>query len=527
MDDMKYRRPLNTRRGFQSRTGRFRSAVLAPTMAVAVEGDEGGLLQQSLSFELDPIAGRMITPMYMEVVSVFVPVQDIDRIKDPNAQYAGVTEVVRQKLLTGAPLFNLEPEGEISRRCKVNPRSISGVKQVNECVRLAYNCAVNFLRRRRYDRAAQLPHTNAALAPAIVSQTVLQLLNGVLDPDDRVNGQVSLNLGNVLLPVEGIGYSPASISSANVSARETGQTADQVYAQATIIHASSNSANHVIIERDTATNQPLVFARLNSTVGNLSLDDFHNAQTADRLVREMRAILEEYPQFGEEYILRWAHGLKIENAHQPWVLAERRIEVGREMVAATDSTGVLADTMRTDSMGRVEWTVPIPRTELGGVIITMAALKPDETIAAMPHPFLTQPWVAQNFVADEMMLDPVPVQVRSMDSDCLQANENNVLFYIGHNALRRNIVDYGLSRQLNPATVANKTAVWQYALPVGVTPDNINYPANFPQTPFVDTNAEVVTYTMTSTFTMQTPRIFGPTPVEEMPIINAETLLTN
>ena len=94
-----------------------------------------------------------------------MPLQALDAIKDPQAAYAGMTEVVREKLLSGTPVMGLENEGEISKRSAVKPRSISGQKKVNEAVRLAYNCAINMLRQRAYFRSTLLAHTNTAIAP--------------------------------------------------------------------------------------------------------------------------------------------------------------------------------------------------------------------------------------------------------------------------------------------------------------------------------------------------------------------------
>lgn len=531
MEMQRFQEARSVRREFRSRTGRFRAGVLAPVMAVRVEPSEGGMLTQNIAFELDPIAGRMITPMYMEMVAVFVPVQAIDAIKDPAFQYAGMTEVVRQKLLTGASLFALEAEGEISKRCKVNPRSIGGVKMVSEAVRLGHNAAVNFLRTRRYDKATKVLHSNTAVTPAIVTQTVLDLLNGVLDPDDRINGAVTLtpNPINILLPVEGIGVNTANTQvPAAGTAREAGGTGTTAY-PLSVGTATASTAVIRTTGTTAATARADVYARLNGTFGGgtISLDDLHNAETADRLVREMRSILEEHPQEGEEMIARWAHGLKVEDARTPWIISEQRREVGRQVVNATDSAGVTNDTMRTDSAGVMSFTMPVPTTELGGIIYTFCMFKPDETLAQQPHPNLSDTWVLRNHVADQMMLDPVAVLNRQLDSEIATGLETNVAFYTGYNALLQNYIDYGLSRQLNPTTVANKTAVWQYALPLSVSPSGILYPASLPQTPFLDQLAEVVTYTITSQVRLNTPIVFGPTPVEQMAIIDTATLLTN
>lgn len=61
----------------ESRTiaGRFRGGKLAPVMAVGFKGNEGGMLSQTAIIELDPVAGRLITPVTGQMFAVYVPVQ--------------------------------------------------------------------------------------------------------------------------------------------------------------------------------------------------------------------------------------------------------------------------------------------------------------------------------------------------------------------------------------------------------------------------------------------------------------------
>jgi hypothetical protein len=510
---MNYQTTRDTRREARTLVGRFRGGKLAPVMATAVRGNEGGMLSQSVMLELDPIAGRMITPIKGEMMAVFVPVQAIDAIKDPNAAYPGMTEVIREKLLSGNPLFGLENEGEISKRCGVNPRSIGGVKRVNEMVRLAHNAAVNYLRQRKYDKASLLSSANTAVTPAIISQTVLDRLNGVLDPDDRINGAVQLDLPSLQLPVTGISRS-GSTTAASVPA-QIAHFGNQVTVGA--------NGNNLFFAMNNL--QPQIFAQLNGqTAGNVSLTDFYNAEKMDALTRTMREIVDANPEYGEEMVLRWAHGLNVDNAKVPFVIAEKSMMFGRSIVGATDTAGINGDVMRSDMMLEMSFSVPVPKTELGGIIITFACLKPDETLSGQPHPFLSDVWGAENFVADELALDPVPVTIRELDADCTSAQETTVAFYTGHNQLKATYVDYGLNRHLNPTTVANKTALWQIKVPMSVTPDSILYPENLDHYPFADANAEVCTYTITSQTVVQTPMIIGPTPVEALAVINSENL---
>lgn len=515
---MNYQTPRNTRRESRTLVGRVRGGKLAPAMAVAVRGNEGGLLSQSITMELDPIAGRMITPIMGEVTSVFVPVQAIDAIKDPDAAYAGMTEVLRDKLLSGSPLFGLENESEISKRCGVNPRSISGVKKVNEMVRLAHNAAVNYLRLRKYTYATLLEHDNTAVTPAILGQTVLDRLNGVLDPDDRINGKVQLDLPDLQLPVTGIGIGDNANAVAVEGSPQTGTLWSHGQAPA---KTRGNTAAYLATTGGLAE----VYAQLNGVeAGGVSLTDFYNAEMMDRRTRTMREIVDNNPEYGEEMVLRWAHGLSVDPGRNPFVIAHQQRMFGQSMVGATDTSGVEQDVRRSDMLLSTQFTVPVPRTELGGIIITFVVLKPDETLSAQPHPILSDVWGLDNFVADELALDPVPVTVRELDADCDASDEATVAFYTGLNALKQTYIHYGLARQLDPDTIENKTAVWQLEIPMSVTPENILYPGDLDHYPFADQLAEVCTYTISSNLVLQTPMIFGPTPVEELAIIEQEDI---
>jgi len=524
---MDFKNARNVRREARTLVGRTRGGKLAPIMATPVRGNEGGMLSQNVTMELDPIMGRMITPITAEMTAVFVPVQAIDAIKAPDAAYAGMTEVLREKLLSGNPLFGLETEGEISKRCGVNPRSVGGVKKVNEMVRLAHNAAVNYLRQRKYHKATILPHTNTAITPALIAQTVLDRLNGVLDPDDRINGAFNFELPAITLPaqkapVKGIGWS-ATPQAYGSSFLEAGGTT--AYGRRVLRWEEAAWA-----EDPARPGYPGIFAQLNQSVipggqtSSVSLTDIYNAEKADALTRTMRTIMDENPEYGEEMILRWAHGLMVDAGKVPFVIAEKTQVFGRNIVGATDTAGIQAETIRSDMMLQMGFSVPLPKTELGGIVITFISVKPDETLSGQPHPFLSDVWGLDNFVADEMALDPVPVTIRELDANCTSAQESTVALYTGHNQLKATYVDYGLNRHLDPTTVANKTALWQIKVPMSVTPDSILYPDTLDHYPFADQLAEVVTYTIASQAVVQTPMHIGPTPVETLAIINQETL---
>lgn len=524
----KYQEPRNTRREVITIVDRFRAGVLAPVRAIPVEGSESGILSGSVILELDPIAGNMITQVIGEMVAVFAPAQAIDAIKDPTAAYAGMTEVIREKLLAGV-LFDLETEGEISMRCGINPQSISGVKRVCSNIRLAHNVAVNFLRQRKYVKATLLLHSNTAITPALISQTVLDRLNGVLDPEDRVNGMVNFDTGTITAPVHAgtvLGLTGVFLKDQMNADGSGGQIGyDNMYSGTS---AGSGTSSDLVVPRASLTTAvsnvgavlPPLSANLSGlNIGSVSLTDFYNAETQDRIVRALRTIVDDNPEHGEEIALRWAHGLSVDGGKVPYVIYQDSQTFGKDIVPAMDTAGVVAETIRSDMKCVMQFSVAVPKTELGGVIILFACVKPDETLKSQPHPIASKPWGANNFVADELALDPVPVTGRELYSDIAAGSESTVMFYTGLNALKQNYVTYGLSRRLNPATVANKTAIWQLEVPMSVTPDSVLYPALLNQYPFADQNAEVVTATTTHSLVFKTPTIYGPTPVEELAII--------
>lgn len=514
---MNYQSPTRMRREALTLAGRFRSGKLVPVMAVPVRPNEGGLVSQSITLELDPIMGRMITPISAEFTAVFVPVQAIDAILDPLAAYAGMTEVIREKFLSGNPLFGLEGETEISKRCGVNPVSIAGVKQVCSITRLAHNAAVNHLRLKKYNKATKIAHGNTGVTPALLSSTILERLNGVLDPDDRINGAVELQMPNMELPVNGITYHDGTSAAAgNYTESDSG---------AVRTGAINMKPAFVFTNEVNGTDFPKVVAELNGQVaGNVSLSDFYAAEKMDRLTRVMRRIADENPEYGEEMVLRWAFGLSVDAGRLPFVVGQQSRIFGRDIVDAMDSAGVEAETIRSDMDLALSLTFPVPRTELGGMIITFATVKPDETISSMPHPILSDVWGADNMVADEMAVDPVPVTFRNLDSACPAPQESTIAMYTGLNSLKQSYIHYGFNRLVDPTTVESKTSVWQLNLPMSLTPDNILYPDILEQYPFADQLAEICRYTITSVATIKTPMQFGPTPVEQLAIIGAENI---
>lgn len=493
----------NARREYRSVTSRIRGGELHPVKAHRVLGNESGMLKEEIFFDFDPVAGRIITPVGCEIVSVFVPLQAMDLLANPDEPLAGSSDAVRQKLLSGVPILGLEEESELSMASGVTPRSINGSKMVSVGVRLAHNCAVNFLRRRKYVSAKQVLAESTAITPALIGETILDRMNAVLDPEDRINGSVNFE-GQA--PIRGVYVNNSTTGPAyDVN---TGEVATGVRKFALFGTDDDTVVTDGIHQ---------VFADLGGVGANISLTDFYQAERMDELVRQARKMVDANPEYGETMVAEWAHGLSVDPGKQPFVLYSKRIDANKLERLATDGNNL--DESQTDMTANITFTVPLPRTEFGGMIMTFASVKPDETLSSQPHPTLTEEWVPMNHVADELAIDPVPVTFRELDADVLQADEGTTAFYMGNNHLYKSYINYGYSRELDRSTVARKTAVWQLEIPMSVTPESVVYPATLDHYPWVDFAGDIVTLTSQSWLNLKTPIIFGPSPVEELAAI--------
>ena len=511
--------------------GNMKCGRLTPVMAVPVEPSEFGVLNQTIRVELDPVIGRLVTPIFARLTAVFVPTQAIHALKNAPANTAGLTEIMRQELLTLAPMFVLEADGEIAKRCEVIPVMIGGVAKTSERTRLSHAAAVNALRQRLYDKASLVDKTLATITPALLSSTALQRMRGVLDPDDHINGKVPLTLASMNIPVDGIyTYGSTVVEAAGTAVRGTQASFDgttTVAGGALVTEASADTGAagmRVKVTGNTTTSRPDVWARFTGGAASMSLEQLYSAQKMDELTGIFRQILEDDPINGEKQILRLCYGFNLDEDRNPVVLAQREVQIAGDIVAATDTAGVSNETRRTDLGGELGFSVVVPKTEMGGMVITFLEVKPDEVMTSQPHPILSEPFVARNYAAAEMDLLPVPVLMRQLDSAVSLGNETVVAMYTGAEEIKRRYNHYGLSRNVNPTTLGNKSVMWNFPIPLSVTPENILYPAVFDAPIFAFPTSEIVTYFIESVPSFATPIIFGPSPVETIAALTTNDL---
>ena len=195
----------------QAHQSTMRGGKLMPVAAVPFHPGEGGVISQTVSTEMKPIAGRLVSDIIMQVVVVFVPALAIDKALNADPLRAGNAEHFRANLADGNSVFPLAAENVLTQRMGIEPIRIAGQLRTSIASTVAHNIAVNFLRRRIYHAATEVSLMQTSVTPALLSSTVLDRFNAVLVPEDRINGAVTLE-GEI--PITGIGFRAGSVGTA-------------------------------------------------------------------------------------------------------------------------------------------------------------------------------------------------------------------------------------------------------------------------------------------------------------------------
>lgn len=520
---MRFDKARSQRRESWMVPGQTRLGKMVPVGIAAFLPGESGVLRQAVDVELEPIAGRLITDISAKVTTVAVPIPAIYWHQHQQDEHADNVEMLRKRMIAGEDIFPLEEESDISKLLRIPPRSVGGQPRVSMVARAAYNAAAEFLRKEKYRDAEPVEPVNGGILPALVSWSVMERMNGVLDPEDNLNGNVSLT-GSA--PVVGFGVRVSTMpdTETNVSVRESDGTQRSMTSWKVTDPADTDggAGAQFFVEQqmDGVDRYPNVRAVLNGST-SLSVKQFYQAQRLDELTRFLNAVVYNNPQHGADLVARIVHGVNIENGRMPFKVFEREVALNRGMKSAMD--GASLDMEQTNTYGRIDYTTIIPRHDLGMVVITLLEVKPQEAIESQPHPVLTKPWTLHNHAMDTMAVDPVPVygaDLAAHGTPGLAGNEGNVAFYVGNNHILRDYMNAGWNYTIDPSTVDAKSAMCQYALPTSVNPQSILYPVDDTgfHYPFADNgpSAKPANYACRTQVNIATPYQWGPTPLEEL-----------
>ena len=478
-------------------------AVKAHPLAIcAFRPDEGGTVSTNLNVTLAPVSGFMRSKSYVDVKQIFVPYQAIEKLELDTQDDAGVTEMTRRRLMNGEGI-GLETEGEITKAAFVHGRNVSDVPKVTKTARLAYIAAVNHLRKVAYFNATMLTKTATAIQPATLTANILERFDGVLEPENLVDGAISLT-GE--LPVRGIGIS----NSGNAPGSES--TYSAVWTDGDGSYTSKTARYGASTMLETVSGVPTASADL-SGVGEITLRDMMKSKKLDALIRSFAGMIKTDPIHGESAVERALYGISVDFDDDCHVMYDRVHELSAQHTRPTDGASI------NDVSAHFElnesFATLVPRSELGGQLVTIIMVKPLETLQKQPDPAQTEAWTLVNKVHDELALDEVLLTRQDLESDVSTANQDASVFWVGHNSLKHKYMAQGANDQ-QIFGVEMKSSMWTYQVPTSVTAANVNYPDTIDMYPFFNWAGAHAEYTISQNAAISTGLARGPSPVERI-----------
>lgn len=487
-----------------SHFGGMEAAKLHPLAICKLGPDEAGTFQTNLNLQLAPVNGHMRSKAYAEVVQVFVPYQALEVLELDTQPDAGVTEMTRRRLLAGT-VIGLEDQGTISKAAFVHPRSVGGAKRVSKSVRLAYLAAVNHLRRMAYYDAAQVTKTETAILPALLTANILARFDGVLDPERQIDGAINLT-GE--LPITATG-ALADIFVGTASTNDPRTKADGTSL------GTGNSRLIGITDTTGAWDNTIAITGSASlgTAGAVTLRDMMQSKLLDAIIRDFAGMIKRDPLHGEEAVARAIFGLSVDYDDDCQVMYRMVHELTPAHHRPSDGPSI------NDIQAHFElsssFSTLVPKSELGGQLVTLVSVKPMETLEAQPDPHQTEAWTLVNRVHDELELDEQQVTRADLESDVAAIDEDTPAFWVGHNRLKHGYMSSGPNVQ-QTNLVEQKSSMWLYAVPTSVTPDNVSYPASIDMYPFANWSGSHAEYTIEQRAMISTTLNKGPNPVEKI-----------
>lgn len=495
------------------------SAVKAhPLSMVRFRPDEGGTVQTNLHINLAPVSGFMRTNAYVDVYQVLVPYQAIEKAIVATDD-KGVTEMAKRRLLEGQGI-GLTGETEISKACNIHPRSVGGSKKVSASIHVAYNAAVNHLRKAAYHAADEAPLGGATILPAILSANVLDRFGGVLDPERHIDGAINLT-GD--LAVKGISKGNQTFPTTAQQGVETDGNSWSTYDDAAQIGNTADTAFYVE-EDPNKPGYPNIRVNLDGA-NELTLRDMIESQALDGLIRQFAQMIENDPINGEEAVERALYSMSVDYDANCQVMFHKRFEL--TAVHRRPMDGASFNDVSGNWELNTSFATLVPRSELGGQLVTIAMVKPMETLEAQPDPSQTEAWEVVNRIHDETQLDEVLLTRADLESDVAAIDEDQSAFWVGHNHLKHDYTTQGANAQQVFETEM-QSAMWLYAVPTSVTPSNINYPAEgVDMYPFHNWTGAHAEYTIDQVAAISTSLAKGPTPIERIQLFHDDPSLVS
>lgn len=343
------------------------------------------------NFEHMETAEVLMNAINVRVMAYFVPMLALDRFNGSmdqlNLSYEGKPPLEGEAVVPYIEqmVFGAHGANKIFEYLGLHGRA---GQMVNSAYVEAYNQIWNFRAKNRSPDLALRTRLQADLAPAFWAHE--QFRHMVPDFDQAIiDGEVPLNVVDGALRIHGIGRRTSATTYAEgISVMEAvpSQNGVSVHGETKTYGAGITSTDIVVATNDPANNMiPQIYAELKQNGITVSLSNIEMARKTQAFAELRR----HYNQH-DDYIINLlmdAISIPEQAFKQPMLLADKRTIFGQAKRYASDA-GNLTESV-VNGMTALDMSIQLPRVNMGGVIMIVAEITPDQLFERQEDPFLS------------------------------------------------------------------------------------------------------------------------------------------
>lgn len=391
------------------------------------------------NFEHMETAEVLMNAINVRMMAYFVPMLALDRFNGSmdqlNLSYEGKPPVEGAAVVPYIEnvAFGAHGSNPIYKYLGLHGRP---TQMVNSAYVEAYNQIWNFRAKNRSPDLTLRTRLDSSLAPAFWAHD--QFRHMVPDFDQAIiDGEVPLNVVNASMPIRGIGIQTNFGAPVTTSIRDTNSGGTRSVGGWNIkgYDGSAPGAGfaNLVVESNVSGSSgiPAIFAELQDNGITVSLSNIEMARKTQAFAELRR----QYNQH-DDYIINLlmdAISIPEQAFKQPMLLADKRTIFGQAKRYASDA-GNLTESV-VNGMTSLDMAIQLPRVNMGGVIMIVAEITPDQLFERQEDPFLTSLTVDDlpQYLRDT--LDPEKVDVvKNSRIDTSHATPNGTFAYEPLNA---------------------------------------------------------------------------------------------
>lgn len=386
---------------------------MLPVMYIPLHREDSCIGTFRIAFEMKETVEVLMNGVHARVLTYLVPKTALDRftgLDSINKSYAGLPVIEGGAVTPWFETMTAPSHGSNAIFKKMGIHARPGTT-INTEVIEAYNQVWNFRAKNRSPDIPLRTRLDATLAPAFWAHQ--NFAHIVPDFDQAIiDGEVTLNVVNARMPIRGIGTGNAPGAGVSTGALETDKTVATTYPAAHKVTGGTPGAGetNLFIKQDVRAGGiwPDIYAELQDNGITVSLSNIDMARKTQAFAELRR----QYNGHTDEYIIDLLmDGISVPDQawEQPILLGDQTVQFGMSKRYATDGESLTESVV--NGMTMIEQRIMCPKVPMGGLIITVVEITPEQLWERQQDPFLHATTVDDlpQFLRDT--LDPEKVQI--------------------------------------------------------------------------------------------------------------------